>query len=267
MNYFKLYTIKYNRLNISFKKFFEEQNRISYFIGCVYLTFMILISLGFTTKSFNEKDKKVLVKLNELHQYYIQHPNYSVDIKHTLFSSAMQGASIEETFNGFYKTNGILEHSDLMGFMTIQNDKIRMVLDTQSKIIKISNTNITQPFSTETIKNSLKMCKNYSLKRIDSIDLITLEFDTINYPLRKLSIGILNNRVMSIDMFHNETIEGLDNKKKYPHTRIDFFNYNEKYKLKKKDVSLDKFLINKNNKWELNTQYSDYKLYDLRNQN
>ncbi len=43
-------------------------------MGYVFLFSLMFALQGFKQKANNEKDKNVLVKLNALHQYYIQHP-------------------------------------------------------------------------------------------------------------------------------------------------------------------------------------------------
>jgi hypothetical protein len=236
----------------------------------MFFTFFVLLAIltqGFITIANNQKDKEVLVKLTELHQYYFKNPNYSVELKHVLFSSNNATDVIDESFNGYYKTNGKLEQSHLMGVFTIQNNDLRLVLDTQSKVITISDPVKIEPFNINGIQNSLKLCDSYSIFKTDSIEQILMEFNPKKNPLNKLVISIKNNRITRLDMYHTETIENSKDEQILPHTRIEFTNYIEKYKIKATELNFNEFLKQKNNKISVADKYKNYKLHDLRNFN
>jgi hypothetical protein len=114
------------------------------------LIILVLVSMSFAfgenlvgTYSQNNKtpatDKTkslILNKLKSLNEYYETNQNYQADVRHLLYASAF-GSVIDDSFSGFYKTSNGMEHSYLLGIETIQNEILRVSIDTVNKIISI----------------------------------------------------------------------------------------------------------------------------------
>ncbi|MEY3099584.1 MAG: hypothetical protein RIS63_477, partial [Bacteroidota bacterium] len=73
-----------------------------------------------------EKAERILVDLNS---YYVEHPNYTATVTHALYSN-YNAQTADETYTGYYRHNKLKEHSVLMGIETIQNEQLRVVIDT-----------------------------------------------------------------------------------------------------------------------------------------
>ncbi len=207
--------------------------------------------------------EKVLNKLKVLNQYYETNRNYAVDVTHMLFSS-VDNPVVEERFTGFYKTMDGMEHSLLLGIETVQNHEIRVNIDTNSHTISISNVQKPVVFSITELKQSMKVSRNIKLSESDSLDIISFEFDVTRYPLYKLDIAISKNRIVSIDMYHAEKTDNNKGEKVYPHTRVEYSNYVENLRMKKRDFDVSDIVVKTDNTYEPDNAYKDYRIYDLR---
>lgn len=207
--------------------------------------------------------EKVLNKLKVLNQYYETNRNYEVDITHVLFSS-VDASTVEEKFSGFYKSHDGMEHSLLLGIETIQNRDVRVSIDTNSQTISISDIQESIPFSIAELERSLKFCKNVKLSENDGLDIISLEFDINKYPLYKLDISISKSRIASIDMYHAEKTDNNKGEKVYPHTKVEYTNYIENVKKKKKHFDVSVIVVRSEDTYKPTNAYKDYKIYDLR---
>jgi hypothetical protein len=206
---------------------------------------------------------KVLKKLKALNQYYATNRDYEVDVKHLLFSS-VEAPVIEEKYNGFYKSRDGMEHSLLLGVETVQNREIRVSIDTNSHIVSISDIQKSSPFSIAELERSLKVCKDIRLLEYDSMDIVSLEFDVNKYPLSKLNIAISKNRISSIDMYHTEKMDNNNGENVYPHTRVEYSNYVENAKTKKKGFDVSMIVVKSGNTYKLTNTYKHFRMYDLR---
>jgi hypothetical protein len=113
---------------------------------------LVLISMSFTfgenlvgvysqdnKPSTSDKAKSLILnKLKSINEYYETNQNYQADVRHMLYSSA-SGSVIDDSYSGFYKISYGMEHSHLLGIETIQNEILRVSIDTANKIISISD--------------------------------------------------------------------------------------------------------------------------------
>jgi hypothetical protein len=187
----------------------------------------------------NDKTKSLILnKLKSINEYYETNQNYQADVRHLLYASA-SGSVIEDSFSGFYKFSNGMEHSYLLGIETIQNDVIRVSIDTTNNIISISDTQKKHPFSLNDLEQSLSQCKRSSF--IDTLGKtkIDLHFEPDKYPLSRLTIEISKNRIKNIEMWHSEPLEYTGSQTKFPRTKIEYSNYKERTNLKKKYFELN----------------------------
>lgn len=238
---------------------------------------LVLISMSFTfgenlvgiysqdnkTPANNKTKTLILNKLKSINEYYETNQNYQADVRHLLYASA-SGSAIEDSFSGFYKFSNGMEHSYLLGIETIQNDVIRVSIDTTNNIISISDTQKKHPFSLNDLEQSLSQCKRSSF--IDTLGKtkIDLHFEPDKYPLSRLTIEISKNRIKNIEMWHSEPLEYSGSQTKFPRTKIEYSNYKEKSRLKKKYFETSHILIKENNEYKPIGKYKGFTLYDLR---
>jgi hypothetical protein len=213
---------------------------------------LVLVSMSFAfgenlvgTYSQNNKtpatDKTkslILNKLKSLNEYYETNQNYQADVRHLLYASAF-GSVIDDSFSGFYKTSNGMEHSYLLGIETIQNEILRVSIDTANKIISISHPQKKHTFSLTELEQSLSQCKRSNY--IDTLGKtkIDMHFEPDKFPLSRLAIEISKNRIKSIEMWHSEPLENTGTQSRYPRTKIEYSNYKERTNLKKKYFELN----------------------------
>jgi hypothetical protein len=225
---------------------------------------IVLILSGFTQKVLQDENKLILQKLKEVNSYHLSNPNYKVQVNHILYSSPTN-SEVKDLYSGFYLTSNGMEHSFLLGIETIQNEEIRVSIDSSAKIINITNPRKTAVFSHLVIEESLKQSKNKKFVEVSGKSIITLEFDSRKSPVSKLKVEISKNRISSLDMWHTEQVNIDENKTIFPHTRIEFNDYDENIKFRKKDFDISHVLIKSKNIYTLTPKYKGYKLIDLRN--
>lgn len=222
-----------------------------------------LTCVSFTHSGNDSIKEKVKAKLKSLNIYYQNNPNYMVKVKHILYTNT-NGPKIDDSFQGYFKTVNGMEHSLLLGIETIQNKDIRVGVDTATKIVTISPIQKSESFSASALEKSINGCKKVTMLDTSDITIINFYFDKNKEAIYKIKLVVNENRVSSVDMWHNEKVVNSSNNEIDPHTRIEYSSYKEKLKLRNKYFNVSGIVEKSEDKYKLTSKYKGYRLYDLR---
>jgi hypothetical protein len=207
-----------------------------------------------------EKAERILVDLNS---YYLEHPNYGVTVTHVLYSNHVIQTP-DETYMGFYRRNKSKEHSVLMGIETIQNEQFKVVIDTNSKLVMLENsTPMTNTAGLEVV-SALKLCSSVKVNINGNESTIDLNFQGNQYPLSKLTIVIVNHRLSTLEMWHNETVTDDNGSIIKPRIKVSYTNYQENKKFSAKEFAIGHIVELKNSAITPKAEFSLYRIMDLR---
>ncbi len=216
-------------------------------------------------------DVKVMAtELKELQASYSKLTNYSVNIKYLTFDTK-SNADVHDKSNGYMIKSGIYTKSRLLGIYSVQNEKLRVTIDSAKKVVHVSNAfKFEDPgFSIKDYTKILGFCK--IVKKATNNNVVAYRFETKNAQgLIAQELYIENGITKEVNVYYaNEHFyrENNDMKKEivYPRLQVLFSDYNPKIKVLPSDFSLDKIiLVLKDKKIKLTENYNGYKLTDGR---
>jgi hypothetical protein len=213
-----------------------------------------------STTSDYEKAKQILVDLNT---YYAEHPDYEAQVEHVLYSNHSSQIAYE-SYQGFYRHSKSKEHSVLMGIETIHDGQTKVVVDTNSKSITLHTAPSTVATTGIELESALKICSSIQIKDSGKISTITLVFSGNNYPLSKMTVAIQANRIMALEMWHNESVPDENGTAIKPRTKIVYSNYKENKRYVGNEFKLERILQFKNKSIIPNQKFKNYRILDLR---
>jgi hypothetical protein len=217
-------------------------------------------SLVAATSNDLEKAEKILVDLNT---YYLEHPNYEAGVEHSLYSN-YNAQTADETYTGYYRHNKLKEHSVLMGIETIQNEQLRVVIDTNSKLVMVYNTIPMANNPGIEIISALKLCSSIRVNDKGAKSTIELDFQDNQYPLSKMVIDIVDHRLAVLEMWHNEAITDENGEIIKPKTKVSYTDYQENKKFSAKEFAIGHIVELKNSVITPKAEFSLYRIMDLR---
>jgi hypothetical protein len=207
-----------------------------------------------------EKAERILVDLNS---YYVEHPNYAATVTHALYSN-YNAQTADETYTGYYRHNKLKEHSVLMGIETIQNEQLRVVIDTNSKLVMVYNTIPMANNPGIEIISALKLCSSIRVNDKGAKSTIELDFQDNQYPLSKMVIDIVDHRLAVLEMWHNEAITDENGEIIKPKTKVSYTDYQENKKFSAKEFAIGHIVELKNSAITPKAEFSLYRIMDLR---
>lgn len=206
--------------------------------------------------------------------WFINNTNYSFDIKYTSFKNHSSSEIIENS-NGYYKRSGNKYVTQAVGIKTIQNEKLRMIVDTNDKVIAISNPSTLAPNiqSSEDLNKLLENVKSLKKKINGKTSVFRIDFKKNElYEAYEFAVnekGLLEKLVY----YYSEQTEkdygdGEEQKpvvvKIKPRLEIVFFNYQIPANINESEFSDKSVVLAANSKITLLNKYKVYQLKDYR---
>lgn len=203
----------------------------------------------------------------KISENYERLKSYSVLIQHSSFQGQNENSPLADQSEGFIKKEGIKFHSYLSGVRSVQNERIRVSVDTSQKILLLSEPeDLTKnEVVTNNWKITRKNIKGCLQKKIQ--DKTVYRVECISGPV--LGIEMIVNASNLIDeitiLYRSEYFSEQLNKSVRPMLKIKYSQFTENPRFEKNDFSTEKYItIDKKGQIIPTQEYFSYKLIDTR---
>lgn len=206
--------------------------------------------------------------------WFMNTQSYAFEIKYTSYKTHTSNEIIESSI-GYYKRSEKKYITDAVGIRTIQNEKIRMVIDTTDKVIAVSNPSSLTPG----IQNADELNKLFdnvkTLRKKTILKSVTYRIDFKKnelYEAYEFTVGE-KGYLEKLVYCYSEQIEkdygdGENEKQKEtkikPRMEITFYNYLVPAKVNESEFTDRSIVLAANNKVSLINKYKTYTLKDYR---
>ncbi|MBL0048942.1 MAG: hypothetical protein IPP32_12695 [Bacteroidetes bacterium] len=210
---------------------------------------------------------QILVRISN----WYKNDAYSISIAHNSYNDFSSLSPFEKSF-GYVKKNKTNFHSFLLGVHSIQNENVKLVIDSASKqmTLAFADKQLESVFTAEDYILTLNYCTSILQRNLESEKIYRLEFDEKNmvgaYEFKLNKQGLLKSIVI---YYNHEILKDESTRKEMevrPRLEIIFSNYklNPPFDYKE-DFDEKKYIsYGSKNKLMLNQAYKYYKLSDQR---
>ncbi len=215
--------------------------------------------------------EEVIAVSQKYSEWFLKNLNYKVDINYTSFSDH-NSTTAHDVFNGFYKRNNNNFHSLAMGVNTIQNERMKLSVDSISHFIVVNNkmTIDQTPVNTKSFSDLLDNVKSIK-KQKNSVGEITYHIEFKPNDMYSAYEFKINGKGMLVLMKYyyskelkDETTSG-DIIKGKPRLEVSFNNYETNVNFNyEKEFSEKKYLKEEGKKIVLTGRYKNFELKDYR---
>lgn len=211
---------------------------------------------------------EVLIASEKSSDWFSKNKNYKVDITYSSFTDH-SSTSAHDTYNGFYKKDNSNFHSSAMGVNTIQNEKMKLTIDTVNHMIILNNkTEMNQaPADSKKFSELLDKVKSITKQKGDNEEITyRLEFKPNalyhSYEFKVNGKGLL---VFMKYYFSKELKEEDNAMKGKPRLEVSFSNYQTNVGFNyEKEFSEKLYLKEERKKIVLNDKYQKFEFKDYR---
>ncbi|MDI1233817.1 MAG: hypothetical protein PSX81_06020 [bacterium] len=203
-----------------------------------------------------ESASKIIKAIN---QSILNAKNFSAKLEYNIYKSHSDTNAFKTT-TGYYRRNGSLEHSMLVGIETIQNETERLVIDTGSRSLMLSNPNPKVQMIDENMNVALTMCKKITKTTMNGISVLRF------YPAEKTNTGFSMIEIkyseshffiQSLTLYYlNAVIPEFENIKN-PKIEIVYTEVSTS-RIAKSEFETAAFIERKNNKYNLTKSYNSF---------
>lgn len=207
--------------------------------------------------------------ISKINKAYEENTSFSVDVLHSSFKNHISTIP-EDQINGYICRNAKFFKSKIMGVLTIINPQIKVVIDSVSKVMILSNPEIISGMilSKNDILDNLNVCKSIEVLSTENLSIYRMSFDD-SFPYKYIDLEIDRNfLIYKIGMFYNSDV--IDNTvpdnviSSKPRVEIHCSNYVNKKYFPETYFDISDYIVFSNNKPILTTKYSKFKIIDLR---
>ena len=207
---------------------------------------------------FKEEMNQIKMKIASINKFqveteYLSYENGEKEIVH-------------DRFNGYVKKDGIKLHNYNLGIHSIQNEDMKVVVDSSNELIALvqRDTSSFQIISAE-LKDVIYEKALSIKKRVVGDDVFyqmkyDKEFDITEYTIQFNKSG----QVKMIDLTYSETTKNNANLDVNIRVRILFTHWNLNPQFSKNDFSYKDYIVKNENKYYLTELYRDFELMDQR---
>lgn len=230
--------------------------------------FLVLISYSINAQTWNVISKlEARTILDQVADWYSEHQNFSVPVSHASFAN-YSTAIPHEHFDGNIVCKGIMYHSKELGMETIQNQDYNIVIDTESKLIVVSNPkdplmSVVQNVDTLSL-HSVTQC---SLKKIGTKKTLRFDFHSGHKLEREEILIDDDDKVLEMTFYFSSDDGDRSNNsgiKEKPKVVVSYGAYDLSPHIDPAEFSEKPYVTFSEDKLTLTTQYSDYHLIDAR---
>lgn len=243
----------------------------------IFLPGLIFILSGFVISDNNWEvvsADEMTKKIKEIESFYKTTKAYSIVVSHKSYKNYTSNIP-EDQSNGFFiKDTKNNYHSYSMGIRTVQNDKVRITIDSLNKSILINQPD--KSFSREVkiseLKDLLKTCSKMKIGTWSNIDKLRFEFSrSSSYSAYEIWTST-SYRITRVVIYFNIEIPTDPDDEKSPKTKpraeIVFSDYKTGISPDyKKYFDETKYIVFKNGEYAATDKYADFLIYDLRVKN
>ena len=188
---------------------------------------------------------------------------YSADIEYVIFKTHADTIALERS-KGFYKRSASNEHSMLVGVETIQNEKERLVIDSNAQSMVLSLPNSKAQLLEQSMLTALTMCKTIGHIKGKQASVLQFTLDpNLGIGFSKLYITYNNKThfIENITMYYTATfIPGYEDVSN-PKISINYTNISTA-RVSHSEFKIDQYVQSKGKLYFLNSIYQSYNLFN-----
>ncbi|HXC03848.1 MAG TPA: hypothetical protein VNZ86_03800 [Bacteroidia bacterium] len=218
---------------------------------------------GMLWKEITKEELKTGVK--KIDQKMKDLTNYEVRITHYSYEDRTSEV-IHDKSKGYYKRDQKKYHSMMLGVETIQNENIRLEIDSVKKLILVANPDASlqrQP-STE-LKDSM-ITKSIAVKKMELPKELSYEIDFAeNFPVAYCRISTWESGYLKdVILAYTRKVKSVQNKEVQPKVKISFSDWKANKIFSADEFSESRYVKKAGKAYELTPAYKNYKLLDQR---
>ncbi len=191
--------------------------------------------------------------------------SFSVNVSYASYEKENEEI-IHDQSNGYVKKAGNNYHSFAMGIHSIQNTTERVLVDNGNEIISVTNpvTSQEQYITPELSERVLKLAISISKKSEGDNVYYSIKFSD-KYPISSYLIRVDQKKFMKqIDIVYQEKLKNNKGEDANLRLRIKFSQWSLNESIPNSEFLASQYVIFRNGRYELTTQYSNYELSDQR---
>jgi|GEM_PF-6485381 len=208
--------------------------------------------------------------MDNVETFFSTHQKYSFTVVHTSYKG-YDASDAFDKMKGYFHRDGYNYHSMLVGIQTIQNNQIRVIVDTLNKSVMVTAPVVWK--KTEVMMINYETASSFvtSYKMMSTVNgtLYRVEFnDSLpRYTAYEVEVG-KDNAIKTIVMYFKSSYK-VDQAHPnaplaHPKVRIDFEDYNEKAAFGKNEFDPSRYVTEQGGKYVLSSAYKGYRLTDGR---
>ncbi|HEY1047568.1 MAG TPA: hypothetical protein VGF79_14075 [Bacteroidia bacterium] len=231
--------------------------------GIILFVFALILCSGVMPESITKDEAiKIIKKINS--EMFAQ-KNFATNLVYKIYKHHQD--SVPETqMEGYYIRNGIKEHSMIVGVETIQDEKTRLIIDTTSQSIVITDPKIVGGVIDQSLLAALDYCsKIEKIVNGKDIELVLHIKEGFGIGFSKINVVVdskLNWIKKLVLCYVNTTLPGFENFTS-PKLEINYIASNDK-KVERSEFEFDKYLIKSKGVFQLSEQYKNYTLTNIK---
>lgn len=202
--------------------------------------------------------------------------NYAFKLKYTSFKNHTSNEVIESS-EGYYKRLGNKYKTEAIGIKTVQNEKVRIIIDTTDKLITVLNPGKLNPSLTESKDLEVMLDNVKALKKRKVGKSICYRIDFIKNELYEAYEYTINEKglLQSLVYYYSEQTEDDDGDGEYttpiktkvkPRLEVIFSNYQTPIAIAESEFYEKLVVLNGNQKINLLDKYKAFQVKDYRYQ-
>jgi hypothetical protein len=203
-------------------------------------------------------------------KWFIDHKKYEVSIHYESFADYESPIS-KDASEGYYRRSGSDSHSFALGIHTIQNERMKIVIDSSRKIIMISNRDTSErssPYSYSDVIKMLENTKALSKQVTEKESTFRIEFNA-NSPYWRYEVVLdKGHQIKKIKMFLNTEVspneDDLKALKTKPRIELTLFNYKGEPAFTHSEFDESVYVSKKDDHFVATSRYEKYRLRDMR---
>lgn len=242
----------------------------------IYIGVFVMLGLYFRSQTApawqSASREEVVLAYKNACSWFINTPNYSFDIKYSSYKNH-NGSELTEITSGYYKRSGKNYVSDAVGIKTIQNDRLRMIIDTSEKTIAISDPGTLSPSiqSSEELNKLLENVKSLRKRVVNKNLTYRIDFRKNEiYEAYEFSVSEKGRLEKLVYYYSEQTEKDYDDNNRPVETKIKprldilFFNYLVSSKTNESEFNDNSIVLAANSRVSLINKYKNYTLKDYR---
>lgn len=219
---------------------------------------------------------EMIVAYQKTWTWFTNTQNYAFKLKYTSYKDFVSKEIIESS-EGYYKRLGNKYKTEAVGIKTIQNEKVRIIIDTTDKLITVLNPSKLNPALTDAKDLEVMLDNVKALKKRKIGKSVCYRIDFITNELYEAYEFTINDKGLleSLVYYYSEQIEEDDGDGQYlsplktkvkPRLEVLFSNYQAPVTISESEFQEKSIVLNDKQKINLLDKYKAFQLKDYRYQ-